>query len=290
MLRQRIAPLSHRILPNRVGARPLIPGHVLASSAEKFSICTKVYPPLDAQHGSFMSIYDAPGIDDCTLLTEHSLGRFSQLAATKRTLRLMPLGGSVTYGVGSSDGNGYRQFLGDMLLADGYQVRFVGSRRSGSMNNGDNEGWRGYRLDQIETKARRCVATLLPKVFTVNAGSNDCIQDFQLEGFGLRMGSMLEYFWQTSPASTVILSTLLVNADKDVNSRVLRINDQLRELAQSKAAEQKRIVLADMNSPEGPQLGDLVDGTHPDDKGYKKMAAIWFNAIRQARNQDFLKA
>ncbi|EKJ72016.1 hypothetical protein NXS19_011296 [Fusarium pseudograminearum] len=201
----------------------------------------------------------------------------------------MPLGGSITYGVGSSYGNGYRKFLQDMLLSNGYQVRIVGSRKSGSMENNDNEGWRGYRLDQIEIKARRSVATLGPDVFTINAGSNDCLQDYQLDIFGKRMGNTLEYLWEASPLSTVILSTLLINADEQVNSRVLRVNGQIRDLVSLKAAEQRRIVLADMNSTEGPQLDDLVDGIHPKDEGYKKMADIWFNAIQQARKNQFLK-
>lgn len=207
---------------------------------------------------------------------------------TKTTLRLMPLGGSVTYGVGSSTGNGYREFLRGMLVAQGYDLHLVGSRKSGSMNGGDNEGWRGYRLDQIENKAKRSIKTLFPNVFTINAGSNDCIQDFQIHHFGERMSNMLEYFWQTSPLSTVILSTLLVNADKEVNSRVLCVNDQIRDLVESKTAEKRRIVLAEMHSSEGPQLGDLVDGTHPNDEGYKRMAAIWVDAIQKAQTKGFL--
>ncbi|KAH6879527.1 SGNH hydrolase-type esterase domain-containing protein [Thelonectria olida] len=207
---------------------------------------------------------------------------------TKTTLRLMPLGGSVTYGVGSSNGNGYRDLLRDMLLANDFDVLLVGSRKSGSMSNSNNEGWRGHRLDQIEKKARRSVDTLLPNVFTINAGSNDCIQGFQMNLFGERMSHMLEYLWRTSPLSTVVLSTLLVNANKEINSRALHANSQLRDLVESKAAEEKRIVLADMHSFEGPQLGELVDGTHPNDEGYKKMAVIWFNAIQNAQAKGFL--
>ncbi|KAJ4214596.1 hypothetical protein NW759_010151 [Fusarium solani] len=253
MLRQSIVLLSRR--PSLFGT----------GASEISSTCTNVYSPSITQHG-----------------------QFSTLTATKKPLRLMPVGGSVTYGVGSSDGNGYRQFLGDMLRADGYQVQFVGSRRSGSMTNGDNEGWRGYRIDQIDSKVRKCVSTLAPQVFTVNAGSNDCVQDFRMEALGLRMENMLEFLWQANPASVIILSTLLVNRDKDINSRVMDANDQFRKLTELKAREGKKIVLADMNNSRGPQLDDLVDGTHPDDYGYKKMAAIWFNAIRRAREKGFL--
>lgn len=207
----------------------------------------------------------------------------------KISLRLMPLGGSVTYGVGSSNRNGYRKYLQDLLLANGYEVRMVGSRKAGSMHNNENEGWRGYRLDQIENKAKRSIATVKPNLFTINAGSNDCIQNFHLDLFAERMDDMLEYLWQTCPLSTVILSTLLVNADEQVNSRVLRVNSGLRNLVLLKEAERRRIVLADMNSAEGLKLDDLMDGTHPSDNGYKKMADVWFAAIQKARAKGFFE-
>ncbi|KAH7176410.1 hypothetical protein EDB81DRAFT_772584 [Dactylonectria macrodidyma] len=105
---------------------------------------------------------------------------------------------------------------------------------AGSMSNRKNEGWRGYGLGQADNKARQSVSTLLPTVFTINAGSNDSIQDFRIQNSGQRMADMLEYLSQASPTSSIILSTMLVNADKEVNSRVLRANDQLREPAKLK--------------------------------------------------------
>ncbi|KAF4949266.1 hypothetical protein FGADI_9037 [Fusarium gaditjirri] len=204
-------------------------------------------------------------------------------------LRLMPLGGSITYGVGSSHGNGYRKYLQDLLLANGYTVRMVGSRKAGSMHNNRNEGWRGYRLDQIATKARRSVATVKPNIFTINVGSNDCIQNHSLETFWQRMDNLLEYLWETAPQSTIILSTLLTNADLQLNYKVLDVNRDLIKLFESKAAEQKRIVLANMFSASGPHLDELVDGTHPNNEGYKKMAQIWFEAIQKASANGFFE-
>jgi lysophospholipase L1-like esterase len=156
------------------------------------------------------------------------------------------------------------------------------------MENNNHEGWRGYRVDQIQDKARRTAATLCPNVFMINAGSNDCIQDFGVELFGKRIDNMLEYFWQTNPHSTIILSTLLENADKEANSRVVGVNNQIRGVVKLKEAEQKKIVLADMQSSAGPQLSNLIDGTHPNNEGYEKMAAIWFNAIQEAVVKGFL--
>lgn len=195
----------------------------------------------------------------------------------------MPLGGSVTYGIGSTDGNGFRRELLEMLLVNKYNICMVGSRQSGSMSNNNNEGWRGYRLDQIDSKAKKSVPLLRPNIFAINAGSNDCIQNYQLDSFGKRMGDMLDYLWLAAPHSTVVLSTLLVNSNKEIDARVIHVNKQIRSLAQSKAANRKRIVIVDMHSSRGPQISDLVDdGTHPNNVGYTKMARLWFEGIQYA--------
>lgn len=201
----------------------------------------------------------------------------------------MPLGGSITQGVGSSDLNGYRKSLLELLQSCGCDIRMVGSRKTGSMEANDHEGWRGFRIDEIEKKAKKSVAKFKPNIFTVNAGSNDCLQSFEIEAFGKRTSDLLEYLWLASPQSTVILSTLVINADQRVDSRVLRVNDQIRALIEQKSASQKRVVLADMYTGEGPEIHDLVDGTHPGDVGYKKMAWIWFNSIQEAAVKGFLQ-
>lgn len=200
----------------------------------------------------------------------------------------MALGGSVTRGVGSSDGTGYRKPLLQTLLAHGLNVRMAGSRRDGDMPNNDHEGWRGFRIDEIEAKARRSVERLLPDVFAVNAGSNDCLQSFQISEADKRMDAMLEYLWLASPQFTILLSTLLVSANDEVNSVVMRVNDQFRALAEKKSTEQRRIVLVDTNTSEGPDIHSLVDGIHPNDDGYAKMARLWFRGMQEAMQKGFI--
>lgn len=48
-------------------------------------------------------------------------------------LRILPLGASITQGVDSSTGNGYRKPLRDKLRSQGWLVNMVGSKRDGSM-------------------------------------------------------------------------------------------------------------------------------------------------------------
>ena len=62
------------------------------------------------------------------------------------SLRLMPLGDSVTWGYGSTDGNGYRKVLHDLLAQQGYVVDFVGTQKSGNMADAENEGFPGATI------------------------------------------------------------------------------------------------------------------------------------------------
>lgn len=219
----------------------------------------------------------------------HDIRDLSGAEAAKVPLRLMPLGASITYGLKSSNGNGYRNDLRQMLVRDGYQVDMVGSRKAGSMSDNDNEGWPGLRIGQVQGKADVSVPRLKPNLVTINAGTNDCVQNFDIPGAGARMDGLLESVWAKSPGATIILSTLLVNGNPTTEGRVLRINEQLRSLARRKAAARKRIVLAEMHGADGPQKGELVDGTHPNDAGYNKMAKIWHRSIQEAASRGFLQ-
>lgn len=201
----------------------------------------------------------------------------------------MPLGASITAGDFSSDSNGYRQDLRTLLTNDGYAVDMVGSRQSGNMEDNDNEGWSGLRIEQIEEKAKLSVPNLQPSIFTINAGTNDCVQNFNVDTLGSRMDELIEYLFSTASGSTIILSTLIINLNTDTEARVEQANAQITDLAAQKQADGKRIVLADMHGADGPQPEDMANDTHPNDVGYDKMAEIWHRAIADAISRDFVQ-
>lgn len=57
--------------------------------------------------------------------------------------------------------------------------------------------------------------------------------------FRKRTSDLLEYLWLASPKSTIILSTLVVNAEQRA-TQVLRVNDQIQALAGQKSASQNK--------------------------------------------------
>jgi lysophospholipase L1-like esterase len=202
----------------------------------------------------------------------------------------MPLGASITWGQASSDGDGYRGVLRGMLAAGGNPINMVGSRQHGTMADNDVEGWPGFVVDKVYAKANVSVPAWKPNVILVNAGTNDCSQDRDVDHLGERMLAMLEHLLVMSPRATIVLSSLIVNKDAAVEERVLRVNEQYRDVVAKLGSKGKRVVFVDMHDKSGPRVGDMFDNTHPNDKGYKKMAVLWYNALVKADRAGLLVA
>jgi lysophospholipase L1-like esterase len=157
------------------------------------------------------------------------------------------------------------------------------------MADPDNEGFPGLRIEEVLTHAQADVPNYLPNLYTINLGTNDASQDFDLPNAGGRMGSLLDFLWSATPDATVILSTLIINLDANVDSRAQAINAQYTDLANRLSGDGRRIVLADMHGADGPQTGDMSDATHPNDNGFRLMSNIWARAIQQAADSGFLQ-
>ena len=146
-----------------------------------------------------------------------------------------------------------------------------------------------FRIDQIHNKAQKSIPLLRPNLVTINAGSNDCIQRFEIDSIGSRMDSLLEMTWESSPRSTIILSTPLATSDTSVEAEILRTNAQYRDLVKRKREAGKRITLVDLHTAAGPSLDDLVDGVRPNDLGYQKMALLWFKGIQDCASRGLIE-
>src|SRR5947209_14639864 len=104
----------------------------------------------------------------------------ARASVASRPIRVMPLGDSITWGVGSSTGSSYRADLWRRLVTQaGYHIDFVGSQQSGSLPDTDNEGHSGWRIDQIAGGIDGWLATYQPDVVLLHIGTNDMNQNFQ---------------------------------------------------------------------------------------------------------------
>ncbi|MEV0130887.1 SGNH/GDSL hydrolase family protein [Dactylosporangium sp. NPDC050688] len=195
-------------------------------------------------------------------------------------VRIMPLGASITWGTSSTDGNGYREALRRHLADDaGVAVDMVGSQRSGTAADNDNEGHPGYRIDAVAAGADTWVAAARPDVVLLNAGTNDMLQNYDLVNAPARLSALVDQILRAAPAATVVVSTLVPNPDATVESRVRAYNAQLPGIVQAKAAAGRKVRLADLHA--NLTLTDIgSDRIHPTDGGYRKLADVWYSVLQ----------
>ncbi|KAI1214396.1 carbohydrate esterase family 3 protein [Annulohypoxylon truncatum] len=207
-------------------------------------------------------------------------------------LRIMSLGASLVRGEFSTDSNGFRKTMRDQLVELGVPVNMVGSQRFGDMLDNDLEAYGGNRVSQIYEHATHIVPQLQPNLFLIQVGSNNALQDLDVNKTGADMENFIDYLLMTSPRSTVLFSTCLTNTVPNCEPKILDINQQYRELI--KKYQSKPVLLAEMHYSEGfpdrPLPSDIgPDGTHPYDYGYGLMGSIFTKGIQEADRKGYLR-
>ncbi|KAI1120096.1 hypothetical protein F5Y10DRAFT_290321 [Nemania abortiva] len=235
------------------------------------------YPADEGNHTDIQS-FDPTTFSNDT----DSFSTFSALDSQDFYLRVMPLGASITEGVESSDGNGYRKWLRQQLRSQGWKVNMVGSKNDGTMADNDNEGHPGYYVDQVHN-AFLDVAKLKPNLILINAGtSNDCLNNGNPRdpvAIAGNMRSMIDDIFRLIPDTTIVLSTL-VRSDKGAASEACAAaTSQLYINLVANTYRGHRITIANIH--DALRVDQLADGTHPTDEGYKIFAAVWWNAINK---------
>jgi lysophospholipase L1-like esterase len=204
---------------------------------------------------------------------------------TPARLRVMPLGDSITDGIASSSGNGYRAKLGQQLSRWGYQTDFVGSTRSGNLPDPDHEGHSGWVISQIADAAHSSVPGLQPTVVLVHAGTNDMDREVDPAGAPARLAAMVDRTLSDAPDATVLVATIVPAANSEVRRRINQFNRSVRALVRQRQEAGRHVDLIDLAMI---STTDLADGLHPNDGGYDKMGDAFFTGIQLAALKGWL--
>jgi lysophospholipase L1-like esterase len=210
----------------------------------------------------------------------------SAAAAAPASLRLMPLGDSITWGVGSPSGNSYRGFLWNQLAAEGHALDFVGSGRNGSMSDPDNEGHSGWRIDQIDGITDSVLAAYRPNVVTLEIGTNDLNGNYQVATATDRLSALIDRITNDAPDATVLVGTLIVSTSGTEEAYRPAFNAKLPGIVQAKQAAGKHVRVVDMSAL---TAADLSDSLHPNDSGFTKMANAFNSAVQAADAAGWIK-
>jgi lysophospholipase L1-like esterase len=209
---------------------------------------------------------------------------------------VMPLGDSITDGVGSSaPGGGYRvQLFHDAVQAH-KALTFVGSAtdpNGPAMVDGktfprNHEGHPGYTIDNSATTSGisplvdQSLATNHPQIILLMIGTND-LSD--LANAPTRLAALLDRMINDAPNALLVVAQINPTRDDGANSIIRTYNDAIAGLVQTRAANGKHITTVDMYAAITAQTSyrtDLMsDFLHPNDAGYVVMGDVWYAAIQ----------
>ncbi|WP_028519017.1 SGNH/GDSL hydrolase family protein [Ruminococcus flavefaciens] len=263
-------------------------------------------------------------------------------------IKIMAIGDSITdgYGVAGS----YRKYLYNELTKKGYSVDMVGSKGNSFMAeftdsetgesftyDDDNTGYSGYAIKEypgrngiLETlKSTDCLAKCEPDIVILQIGTNDVIDNHDMDNAPKRLQELIEYIMDSIPESSTLLVTTIPDVDpnrsgvydwfgnyrhsadwqtnypddvaeENIHKTLLTYNANVTSVVQKMRSV--RILSSwdmenekqtpDESSLKGPQLRNadvssvitdvktqLMDGVHPNNKGYKLMGEYWAELI-----------
>lgn len=193
------------------------------------------------------------------------------------TCKILPLGDSITFGLGF-DG-GYRVELFRLALADGHDITFTGTQQPNGpmMVEGvpfprNHAGISGQTISQIAGRIPNPDLQEMPHIILVHAGTND--MNGQAQGAEGRLGDLMDKLIMEAPDALIVVSSII-----PFGGRVETFNQSVPGMVEERAANGAHIIYVDQY--EGFPNGELGDGVHPNQAGYARMAGKWYAAIEQ---------
>lgn len=209
-----------------------------------------------------------------------SLSLYRKQAPDQNAIRIMPLGDSITAGIGTIDRGGYREPLWEKCQIARWDVSFVGSQQDGpgSLLDRNNEGHPGWRIDQISAKVVGWLEATQPQIILLHIGTNDIIQGYSPAVAAARLQYLLDQITTTDPNADVVVAQIIPLGKPLLDLRVAAYNRYIPLIAHQMAARGKHVAYIDMYNI--VPVSDLTDGIHPNVAGYALMANEWYQALR----------
>ncbi|TFK21553.1 FG-GAP repeat domain-containing protein [Coprinopsis marcescibilis] len=209
-------------------------------------------------------------------------------AFTGKTCRIMPLGASITFGVGSSQGNGYRDDLYNLLARDGNTVNMVGSNPAtgSTFHDKDTEGWPGAIIDEVAGRMRASMPINRPNIATILVGTNDMSRNIDVGNAPRRLGTLIDQLLDFPPLTLVVVSSLPPNSNAATNARINAFNAALPGVVQQRVNAGRSVIFADCGRLVG--LNEIPDGTHPNDGAYERIGRCFYDAITGADSRGWI--
>lgn len=216
-----------------------------------------------------------------------------QPCPTGEACRILPLGDSLTVGVGSAGaGGGYRVPLFRRALAAGRAITFVGSQANGpetvdgmAFPRG-HEGYRGYAIDAgggregLAPIVPRVVTAARPHVVLLLAGTNDVgATVIDPAHAPERLGKLIDLVAAAAPGALIVVAQIPPSMTDATNARIQSFNAALPSIVAGRAHVLLVDAYAALASDAGYKRTLMFNEFHPNDAGYARIADRWYEAL-----------
>ncbi|MDE5569383.1 MAG: hypothetical protein K2I82_01855, partial [Ruminococcus sp.] len=263
-----------------------------------------------------------------------AMNTVSKVSAEDDAIKIMCIGDSITDGYTYEYTGSYRKFIYHNLTEMGYNVDMVGSKGGGwtpsytdegtgetwEFDN-DNTGYSGYAIKEYSGRSgiyetlisTNCLAQTQPDIVTLQIGTNDIIDNHDIDTAGERLEVLVDYILDNIPEdSTLFISPIPpldpnrgdvydwfgnyrhsadwseqyddAMAEMNVEIALMQYNTQVMALATRKQQEGRNVVFSEAAWEITDVKTQLFDGVHPNNAGYKAMGDKWTAVI-----DDYLK-
>lgn len=211
------------------------------------------------------------------VITALFLCSLAEHSHAKDSIRVMPLGNSITEGAVNYN---YRMYLWEQLDSlDGVAFDFVGSRPGyGSLPyDRDHEGHGGFTTWDIRWDVEVWLDRNPPDVILLMIGTNDITQGNAYTAHE-SLDTLVRVILSHVPDITLFLASVPpIDVSSVDTAEVNAYNAHVPEIVNRYSSGGFEVYFVDMYHAVDP--GDLPDGVHPNEQGYRDIAATWYAAL-----------
>jgi hypothetical protein len=159
--------------------------------------------------------------------------------------------------------NGYREQLRSRLVAAGETVDFVGTQRSGSMTDNENEGRSGWVISQVRGVIQPAIA-LKPNVVLIHLATNDLNRgnnppepDAQAP---TRLGQLIDDILAKLPDAAIFVAKIVGTSNSGLQQKFNTYNAAIPGLVKERTDKGFNLFVVDHSVVKGNELSDYL---HP---------------------------
>jgi lysophospholipase L1-like esterase len=210
--------------------------------------------------------------------------------ARAESLKVMALGDSITVGVGSSQGAGYRATFWTRMRDAGIEIDMVGGKAGGPDTfDNQHEGTANIPLHELSAAVHEKIRTYQPDVVLLLTGSDEVHKDdFSAHAFAANLGVLIDRVFTAKRGVKLLISTIPPSHVGRNQGAKRALNELLRRTVREHVERGQAVYLVD-SFPVLDPARDVGDADRPSDAGYERIGETFADGLLAALGVEKLE-